>query len=105
MNSIENVEAAQAAVRPPDRNEKYLILAYQIGGARYSVYLLNPGDMFQGFGGSRHPLMVKKTASLVIRRLQHELSDREYNINDTGAWEAIRYGFLLAHGVRTEEPT
>lgn len=58
---------------------------------RYEVYVLNPGDVFAGFGGSRHGLCVKKTASLIIREYSYAgtMTDTEFDVNSAKTWEWI----------------
>lgn len=54
------------------------------------VYLLNPGEFFEGFGGSRHPLPIRKTASLITRSIQGGcISDTEYDITSGTPWAWI----------------
>jgi len=56
--------------------------------AKYEIHLLNPGEVFPGFGGSRHGLLVKKTASLIVRRTtSYDLKDTEYDLRDESVWE------------------
>lgn len=73
-------------------NEQFKVLTIKSDGSnRREVYLLNPGDTFAGFGGSRHGLTVRKTASLIVRDVgPHGCRDVEYNLNDADAWRAIR---------------
>lgn len=62
------------------------------GGTVWEYHILQPGEVFPGFGGSRHGLLVKKTASLVVReRGAHGLRDVEYAINNPKAWHTLRY--------------
>jgi hypothetical protein len=64
---------------------------------RVTAYILGPGQMFPGFGGSSSGLLVGKTASLIIRRVGAWGSqDSEYDVNDAGAWEYLRR--CMAHG-------
>lgn len=71
-------------------NDQFKILEHKVDNYRYEIYLVNPGQFFEGFGGSRHGLQVKKTASLIIRqRGPHGLRDTEYDIADKDAWESI----------------
>lgn len=76
-----------------DSNDKYLITRFERGEKEkqtMSVYLLNPGDLFAGFGGSRHGLLVRKTASLVVRvEGIGGVHDTEYDIHDKRAWAMI----------------
>lgn len=54
------------------------------------VYLLNPGESFEGFGGSRHALPIKKTASLIIRSMHGGcINDNEHDITNGGSWAWI----------------
>lgn len=51
------------------------------------VYMLNPGQHFPGFGGSRHGLTVQKTASLIVRNTQGGcITDVEHDITDGTVW-------------------
>lgn len=83
-----------------DLNVKHLILSYdlqfdggqegQVSVTKMRIYLLNPGEKFHNFGESRHPLIVKKTASLIFRQIHPwGTRDDEYNINSEVAWGAI----------------
>lgn len=57
-----------------DLNEKYRVMTLLHVGdgcsptskARTDIYLLDPGQCFDRFGGSRHGLVVRKTGSLVV---------------------------------------
>lgn len=53
------------------------------------IHMLNPGEVFDGFGGSRHGLAVKKTASLITRVREGMLQDTERDITDKHVWEFI----------------
>ena len=58
--------------------------------ATYEFRILIVGERFPGFGGSRHDLLVRKTASLVVRHYDHTsgtLKDTEYNIGNAGIWK------------------
>lgn len=60
--------------------------------SKYEVHLLNPGEWFQNFGGSRHALQAKKTASLIVRRTSpHGLTDIEYDLRDESVWEWLNW--------------
>lgn len=80
------------------------------GDYTYEIHLLNVGDMFpadfdpekfNGFGGSRHPLIAgrdfasgekqkKPTASMVVRCIgPMGIEDTERNIDDMHAWRFI----------------
>lgn len=78
----------------PGLNDKFLVLEYTVERTRVRVYLLNPGDVFEGFGGSRHGLCVRKTASLIVSESDHGRRDCEYNVNDKEAWASIQRGLL-----------
>lgn len=78
-----------------------LVMQDKPGTTRVELYLLNPGDHFPEFGGSRHSLVVKKTASLVVReRSPWSTRDTEY---DTAEGEGLKtwqhYARCLADGV------
>lgn len=76
----------------PDPNEKFRIATVKVEDADIDVFILNPGDSFQGFGGSSAGLVVRKTASLITRkRGPHGWSDTEYAINDKSAWGWLLY--------------
>lgn len=66
-------------------------MAFRAYGSNWEVHLLNPGDFFPGFGGSRAGLKVGKTASLVIRELSPwGRKDTEYEVNSDEAWGVIQ---------------
>lgn len=72
-------------------NEKHRIMTIKYGPNRSEVHILNPGDCFDGFGGSSRGLVVRKTASLIVREVgpSFGLNDTEYNVNDKKAWARI----------------
>src|SRR5262245_57715897 len=73
-----------------DVNAKYRIMDFKVRGERKRVYLLNPGDHFQYFGGSSRGLVVRKTASLIVSEKQGGCrSDTEYDINKPDVWARI----------------
>jgi hypothetical protein len=84
-------------------NQPIMILKSE--NTTFEIYLLNPGCTFQGFGGSKQGLTVRKTASLIIRRYDHEsgsMEDSEYDIDDHGIWSSItkiinRENFTVEH--------
>jgi hypothetical protein len=91
--------------KPADPNAKHLVLQYtnttEDNGKTYTyktcVYLLNPGDFFHGFGGSRHARAVTKTASLITRTTgPWGLRDLESDLTCSDAWDAIRNGIAGA---------
>lgn len=54
------------------------------------IHMLNPKEVMEGFGGSRHGLVVGKTASLVTRtNTASSCDDVERNITDECVWEFI----------------
>ena len=86
------------------------VLTLRFGGETYEIHLLNVGERFpydfdpekfNGFGGSRHPLIAgrdyatgkthkKPTASLVIRRTgPMGVEDKEREITDPVFWAWI----------------
>lgn len=90
-----------------DPNQKFLIAdsndARVVPETRTRVYILNPGDWFQGFGGSRHGLKVRKTASLIVRSEGiGGLIDTEHEVNDQQIWsrllQMVRAGNLSTAG-------
>ncbi len=74
------------------------VLELKFGPETHEIHLLNVGEVFDGFGGSRHPLVAgqdfqtgekhkKPTASLVIRRIgAMGLEDKERDITDPAFW-------------------
>jgi hypothetical protein len=85
-----------------DPNERYRVLAYSLDlGTKRRVYILNVGDTFQGFGGSRHGLTARKTGSLIISYFDHgSRRDVEYNLTDPDAWSNIRSGLARSVGFK-----
>lgn len=77
------------------------VLTVKLDDTTYEIHLLNPGDRFEGFGGSKHPLIVgrdfstgakltKQTASMVVRECNPMSShDTEYDIYDPQVWAWI----------------
>lgn len=58
----------------------------------YEIHMLNPREHFPRFGGSRHDLVVGRTASMVVRK--HHLAsdvidDTEYDIHEPTIWAWI----------------
>jgi hypothetical protein len=73
-----------------DLNAKYRVMEFKVAGSRKAVYLLNPGDHFQRFGGSSCGLVVRKTASLIVSEWQGGCRhDTEYDINKPDVWARI----------------
>lgn len=57
------------------------------------VHLLNPGNHFPGFGGSKRGLVVGDSPSMVIRRYCHEsgsMEDIEDYIDSEVSWGKIK---------------
>ena len=89
-----------ATAAPVDANERFCIMDFRIGGERRRVYLLNPGDHFERFGGSSRGLVVRKTASLIVSETQGGCrSDMEFNLADKEAWERILYAYIVSKKV------
>jgi hypothetical protein len=77
------------------------VLTLKFNGETTEVHTLNVGDVFEGFGGSRHPLVAgrdwasgqkhkKPTASLVLRRESAMgTEDKERDIHDPQFWAWI----------------
>jgi hypothetical protein len=70
----------------PKQKPVLTLTSKETGKVVAEVYMLNPGESFEGFGGSRHALPIKKTASLIVRSIQHGISDTEYDITDGSTW-------------------
>lgn len=63
------------------------IVSVETGRVVSEIYALNPGQTFPNFGGSRHGLTVRKTASLIVRNTQAGcITDTEYNVDDGHVW-------------------
>lgn len=90
----EKLDPTTVTAVAPKHNDQYKVMEFVHGVAHVEVYILNPGDYFEGFGGSRHGLVVRKTASLIIRTKHQDwgFRDVEYNVNDKEAWKAIAKG-------------
>lgn len=59
-------------------------------GSKTEIHTLNPGEAFEGFGGSSRPLVVMgKTASIITRTTGVGISDYERDIYDPNFWEWI----------------
>lgn len=87
-------------VAPEDLNARYRIMDFKIGGERRRVYLLNPGDHFERFGGSSRGLLVRKTASLIVSETQGGCrTDIEYDIGNKDVWERILYAYYVSKKV------
>lgn len=85
-----------------DPNLKYKVLEFRLSGTpdtQIEVYLLNPGNHFDRFGGSRQGLVVRKTASLIVRTHSMGLRDVEYDLGDEVMWGYIRMWIAQGYGV------
>src|SRR4051794_3071988 len=66
------------------------VLTAKTGTETIEVHMLNPGEVFPGFGGSCTGLLVGKTASLVTRHISRMGTvDRELDILNLGFWKWI----------------
>lgn len=75
-------------------NKKFLVAEFDTnstdGKMHTEVYLLNPGDFFADFGGSRSGLVVRKTASLIVRQSgPMGTHDVEHDVNNQTVWNQI----------------
>lgn len=78
--------------------EERKVAGFKLNDTQIDVYLLNPGEVFPGFGGSRSGLLVRKTASLIVRQTSPGgLYDTEYSIHDQQAWARLFRCAVLAH--------
>lgn len=82
--------------KPANHNDQFRVLSYKLDGTKVEVYILKPGDWFEGFGGSRHALQVSKTHSLILRTTGPCLRDVEYDVHNKEAWAAIFEGYALS---------
>jgi hypothetical protein len=75
------------------------------GGETFELYLLNAGESFRGFGGSRSGLLVTKTASLIIRHRNKSgmQADTEYDIADKAVWTTVA-GWFNSDEIVAEGP-
>jgi hypothetical protein len=88
MNTQTKPQPGSAVLK--DLNEKSKVAEFISGSNTTTVYMVNPGDVFHGFGGSRHALSPKKTASMIVRSLgPMGLNDCEYDINDKAVWQSL----------------
>ena len=79
---------------PVDPNERFLIMDFTVGASRKRVYLLNPGDHFDRFGGSSRGLVVRKTASLIVSENQGGCRyDSEDDVNKKDVWARILHAY------------
>jgi hypothetical protein len=67
------------------------IFTIQASDNTIEVYLLNPGEHFPGFGGSKQGLTVRKTASLIVRQTSPTgQQDVEFGVADPATWARLR---------------
>ena len=60
--------------------------------ATVEIYALNPKESFEGFGGSRHSLIVEKTASIITRLHQDGMEfDTERDLRDDFIWRLLEH--------------
>jgi hypothetical protein len=62
------------------------VLTIKVDDDTIDVYMLNPGEHFPDFAGSRQDLVVQTTASLITRRRGLSVDDEEKEINDKQFW-------------------
>lgn len=103
-----------AKVQDTDPNAQFRIFDITLPSGeeektRRRIYLLNPGETFQSFGGSRHGLTVRGGASLIISTNQGgSRCDMEYSLrggeSHPDVWEYIQRWVLSEAGVKVEYP-
>lgn len=90
-----------------DRNARFRIAKFEINDTKVSVYLLNPGECFEGFGGSKHALPVSKTASLIIRvNSPWDMKDTEYELrggDNNVTWDWIFNTYMHAVALQAKQ--
>ncbi len=87
LYSLRKLSTTPKQENTESQNARYQIADYTIKGHRYRIYVLQPGQYFEGFGGSRHALCVKKTPSLIVRETGHiGISDTEYGVDNLKVW-------------------
>lgn len=65
-------------------------LTINLGPETMTIHMLNPGQHFPNFGGSRSGLVVGKTASMITQhRTPNALHDVEHDIHDPAIWKFI----------------
>ena len=70
------------------------VLTLRFGKETHEIHMLNVGELFEGFGGSKRGLVVgenqppkKRTASLIVRRNSvMGTEDKEMDIHDPTFW-------------------
>lgn len=96
-------------------NDKYRVLTVRHVGegcnpestAHTTVYLLDPGQAFDRFGGSSAGLVVKKTASMIVSYFDSAAGrkDTEYALNDKKALQVWAHLVnRIAKGDKAEGP-
>lgn len=64
------------------------IRAGEKGDTVIDIHVLNPGEFFKNFGGSRHSLEVKHTASIITStKTPYDRRDVEYGLDSKEFWE------------------
>lgn len=68
-----------------------LTLTSPDGKSRLELSLINPGECFQGFGGSSQGLVAHLTGSLITRWVSADsgFNDTEYHIHDPRPWKWV----------------
>ena len=69
------------------------IMTLKTEHSTFEIHLLNAGEIFPGFGGSKRGLLVTETASLIVRRYCHQsgsMEDSEHDIDCPKAWASIK---------------
>lgn len=93
-------KVSEKSVAHDDPNNRFVIMDFTTGDNRYRVYLLNPGDHFDRFGGSSAGLAVRKTASLIVSESgPGGRYDSEHKINAINTWESIFRAYRRSLGV------
>lgn len=73
-----------------DANDHHLVAHFEVEGYEYKVYILQPGEHFDRFGGSSSGLLVHKTPSLIVSEISNMgRRDTEYDVHDRNAWQRI----------------
>lgn len=109
-NLIATAEANRKASDDRDPNKALRIFSIALGDAgtesytRVRVYLLNPGEHFERFGGSKRGYTDRKTATLIVSTLQcGSVRDVAYDLRGgtthPDVWPWIRRMMLREAGV------
>ena len=63
------------------------VITLKTGTTEIDIFMLNVGEMLTPFGGSKSGLLVRKTASMVVRtKDQQGTTDVEHDIHDPRVW-------------------